>query len=1294
MEPPKPTLQPFDTRDTSSIGTRWTKWKRSLELYMDVNCIVLPSRKKAYLLHYAGQEVQDIFYDIDGHDAAAPVGSDVYREAVRLLDNHFAPLTSIPYDRFVFRNIKQEESESVEKFASRLREQGRLCEYGVALDIRITEQIFDHCRMTELREAILKKKLLTVAEIVEEARILETVQRNREQMVKCAISTEGSSVNQVKQDKKKDVCYRCGHKGHYANDKRCPARGKACDECKVVGHFRKMCENKSVKKSSSSKRKQVLQVGPHEGSSNSDSDDCDSEEDGSGSEIRQVCVTGDEHDMVTCFTGGVKMDWIVDSGAHVNVISRKAWTELKNKGCKISSKQSSKKVLRVYGDGSLKVHRVIETDIATKTKSVHHKIFVVDTEKGGNLLSKRTSIELGILEIHGDIFSVSKKQEPPIGKLKGVQVKLKLDPTVNPVQQPCRRLPIPLQQLVEDKLEDLLQQEIIEPAPLNITWASPLVVTPKDGGKSVRLCVDMRRANRAIIPDRHPLPTFDEIMPYLEGCRFFSKIDLVKAFHQIELAPASREITTFVTPNAYYRYKRLMFGMNCASEVFQREIERVLKGLKGIKVFIDDALVFASTREEHDARLKAVMERLEQNGLTVNLEKCQIGKTSVDFMGHTLSEKGILPMNDKVDAIQRFRNPANPKELRSFMGLVNYVGKFIPNLSTISAPLRKMMHKGSKFQWTEEERRSFENVKKAMSNPQHLAYYSVHNPTSLVTDASDHGLGAVLMQHSGGKLRVVSYASKSLSKTEKKYSTLDKEALAVVWATERFQMYLKGLEFTILTDHKPLVGIFNETSTPNKRQEGWVLRMQEYRYRIKHVPGEINIADPLSRLSEVLAEKTFDKSSEDVLCSIVEVNRPAAVSMTDIIQSSKEDPDVQGIRKALQDDMWEDKLKKYAPFKSELVFAKEVLLRKDRIVVPQVLRETVIMLTHIGHPGREKMKRRIRAAVWWPGIDADVEKFCKECVECQLVAPFDKPEPLRIRELPTASWVHLSGDFLGPLPNGYYLFVLVDLYSRYVIVEPMTRTTSADVISVLKGIFTRMGLPFVLTFDNARNFSSQELSDYCVDNGIKLTHTTPYWPSANGEVERQNQSLLKVLRISKQRGTDWKEALQDYLYMYSLTPHSVTNVAPAQLMFGRRFRDLIPHFRDEVADDEEMRDRDRIIKFGAKESRDKRVGAKQTAVRIGDEVLMKNMTPQNKLETAFLPTPARVIDRAENSLVLETPEGQVYKRNTSHVKQFRRPSNRSDLEVEVSSKPDDVAEARPRRDRVRPKRFEDYTLDV
>ncbi|XP_058828590.1 uncharacterized protein LOC131688402 [Topomyia yanbarensis] len=428
----KPNLPPFDVSDSASIGKRWAKWKRSLELFLEVNCIALASRKRSCLLHYAGPEVQDIFFNIDGHDAVPPAGTYVYREAIRLLDAHFAPLSSVPYERVIFRRMTQLENENVEKFIHRLRDQGRLCEYGNALEMRITKQVFDNGNSDSLREAILKKKLMTVQEITVEGRILETVKRNREEMKK---SVDETSVNVVRKPTREEICFRCGYTGHFASDKKCPAKSKACDKCTIVGHFKKMCKTKIVPKSKTSTRKGKIQQVKNAESLSSESTPDDSSEE----EVQHVYAAGSVSEKVTCFVGGVKLDWVIDSGAHVNVINRVTWKWLKKQGCIVSRQEKSNKTLRVYGDGKLEVYKVIKADIATRNKTVHHEIYVVNNHKRTNLLSRGTSIDLGVLEIHAEVFNVAEPNEPPIGKLKAVQVQIKTDDRIPPVQQACRR---------------------------------------------------------------------------------------------------------------------------------------------------------------------------------------------------------------------------------------------------------------------------------------------------------------------------------------------------------------------------------------------------------------------------------------------------------------------------------------------------------------------------------------------------------------------------------------------------------------------------------------------------------------------------------------------------------------------------------------------------------------------------------------------------------------------------------------------------------------------------------------
>ncbi|XP_039438143.1 uncharacterized protein K02A2.6-like [Culex pipiens pallens] len=1278
-------------------------------------------KKKAMLLHLAGPEVQEIFYDDPEHAAEPPNGSDVFKEAVNLLDKHFEPVVCVPHERVLFRRMKQEGSDGIEQFARKLRHQGNLCDYGGALDMRITEQIFDGSTSDALREAILKKRLVVLKDILEEGRILETIELNKQEAV-ASTSNGPAAVNKVDGGK----CFRCGSLEHFANSKKCPALKKKCDKCGLVGHFKLQCRTKSH--TAKTKKKKVRQV---DSSDEEDSDeDKDSDADSENSEVLHIFSTtmkqsevvresSKYNTKISCSVGGVKLKWTVDSGASVNVIDEGTWELLKKKGCKVSYENNeTRKKLMAYGNNRLDVKGVFKADISHGPKTVHREIYVIRGH-GANLLGKTTSIDLGVLQIKSEVSQVQESKTPAFGKAKGVSVVVELDQKVRPVQQPCRRLPIPLQAVVEAELQKLLDQDVIEYAPNKVTWSSPLVVTPKDGGRKVRLCVDMRRANTAIVPQRYPLPTFDEIMPYLNGCKYFSKIDLTQAFHQLELHPDSREITTFVTPKAYFRFKRLMFGMSIASEVFQRELGKMLKGLEGVKHFIDDILVFGRTREEHDRRLAALMKRIEECGLTVNKLKCQIGQTKVSFMGHLLSSDGILPMEEKVSAIKSFRRPESAEEIRSFLGLANYVGKFIPNLSSISTPLRDMTVKGAKFKWTKQAEKAFTSIKSSLSNPQHLGFYSPESETTLVVDASATGLGAVLLQTDNGQRRVISYASKSLSKTERRYSVLDKEALAIYWAIGRFDMYLRGKFFVVLTDHKPLVKIFATESAPNERQQRWVLNLMGYRFLVRHVPGKANIADPLSRLAQSEEARNCDKDCEKDLCAMVESALPATLTMTELIQAAEEDAETFMLRKAIRTGTWGDDMKRYRPFQNELCYANQVVLRRNKIVVPQSLRERVLDLAHGGHPGSSKMKRRLRAAVWWPGIDQDVDKRCKQCLECQAVGSGPSPEPLCIQEMPSKPWSHLSADFLGPLPNGKYLFVLIDAYSRYCVVEVMTKITSVLVIQRLERIFTRLGLPDILKTDNATNFCSQEFKDYCVDSGIKLTHTTPYWPAANGEVERQNRSILKALKIGQLNGENLEKALQDYLYMYTVTPHAVTGVSPAELMFGRRFKDRFPHLSGEVVVPEEVQERDRIAKYQAKVYRDIKVHAKPSDIQIGDHVLMKNQHRDNKLAPNFNPEPVVVVQKAGNCVTVRTPRGDLFRRNSSHLKPIRssigpaEQANEPDVDGETLAEADFDAEypvaandravtpgigqggdalQRPKRIIKPPARFQDYEL--
>lgn len=418
----------------------------------------------------------------------------------------------------------------------------------------------------------------------------------------------------------------------------------------------------------------------------------------------------------------------------------------------------------------------------------------------------------------------------------------------------------------------------------------------------------------------------------------------------------------------------------------------------------------------------------------------------------------------------------------------------------------------------------------------------------MITDASPVGLGAVLTQRKDNETRIIAYAAKSLSDVECRYAQTEKEALGLVWATERFHYYLYGRSFDLVTDHKPLEVIFGKKSKPCARIERWVLRLQAYNYRVIYKPGKSNIADPLSRLVINSYNETFDEYTEQQVNAIVAAATPTVIQLNEIEEKSKCDDIIQAVKKGIYENNWAEEVKRYKIFETELCFAGEILLRGTRIVMPQVLREHTLNLAHIGHLDMTVMKRRLRSKVWWPNIDAEAEKIVKRCRGCMLVAAPNAPEPLRRKELPLAAWKHVALDYLGPLPSGHNLLVVVDYFSRFIEVRIMTKIDSSATIEKLEEIFARFGNPLSITADNGPQLISAEFKSFCQDNAIQLIFTTPYWPEQNGEVERQNRSLLKRLVISQETNKqNWRRDLLEYLMMYRSTQHSTTMKTPSEM---------------------------------------------------------------------------------------------------------------------------------------------------
>ena len=742
-----------------------------------------------------------------------------------------------------------------------------------------------------------------------------------------------------------------------------------------------------------------------------------------------------------------------------------------------------------------------------------------------------------------------------LGKLKDIELRIHTDPAILPTVQKPRRLPILMQKQVDTEIDKLLDLGVIEPVTKPPTWVNPLVVVPKRDSSNVRICVDMRAANVAIIREPYQISTLDDMLYTFNGCTKFTKLDLNKGYHQISLAPESRDLTTFASHRGIFRYTRLIFGMSAAAELYQKEIEIALTGLPGVKNISDDIIIGGKDENELLQRMEQTFSRLREKQLTINRKKCEFLKDEITYMGHKLSANGISPDKTKINTITALNAPQNVKELRSFLGMITYCAKFIPNFATITEPLRQLLKKGIPWTWDISHQSAFDTLKRLLLSTTTLAYFNPDAYTEVVADASPVGLGAVIFQQqSDGTLRPISYASRALTSVERRYSQIERESLAILFAIQRFRNYLYGIKFDVITDHKPLVtmfSVFNKQLPP--RIERWVMRLMPYNFTVKYRAGSQNSADYLSRSNPLVTSKSSHVMAEEYITYISQNSLPLAVSSQTIEEEQRKDTKLSMVRTNNLSNNFpkHPTTKEFYPIRHLISIANNILLFKNKIIIPSSLQETMLALAHEGHQGIVHTKQRLRSKVWWPGMNQDIYDYISKCHSCQVVTPVKKKPPLQMTPIPNDAWLMLGCDLCGPFPSGESLLVCIDYYSRYPDVEILHKTTTSSITNKLRKSFCRYGAPETLVTDNEPQFANNKIFDALMKEfGVNHRKVTPYHPEANGEVERFNQNLKKCIQAAITAGQNWRIALQNYLLSYRTTPHATTGVAPANLLFG------------------------------------------------------------------------------------------------------------------------------------------------
>ena len=551
---------------------------------------------------------------------------------------------------------------------------------------------------------------------------------------------------------------------------------------------------------------------------------------------------------VTPKVQGVNISMELDTGSAVSVIGLKDF-ESKFPNQKLSN---TKLLLKTYTGEHLKPVGVSNVKVEYGGKVYKLPLYVV--EKGGPALfgrdwlreipldwksiktlatkegssNPKPKVET-ILNKHKAVF------EEKLGEVKGITAKFKLQDNASPKYLKSRTVAYSLRRKVEAEL-DRLESEGTLTKVNHSEWATPIVPVLKKNG-DIRICGDFKvTVNPVLKVDQYPLPKIEDIFAKLSGGQHFTKLDLTQAYLQLPVHDDSKELVTINTHEGLYRYNRMPFGIASAPAIWQRTIEQVLQGIPGVQVLLDDMIITGKSDEEHLHNLDLVLSRLEEYGLRLNLDKCQFFKDNVTFCGHIIDKDGLHKTPDKIEAITNAPTPQTVTQLKSFLGLVNYYGKFLPDLATLLHPLHRLLHKEQSWTWDQKCDDAFQRVKELVTSEQVLTHYDTNKPIKLACDASAYGIGAVISHVINGEEKPIAFASRTLNQAEKNYAQIDKEALGLIWGIKKFHTYLYGRKFLLETDHQPLVHIFKPekgiSATASARIQRYATFLSGYDYEI------------------------------------------------------------------------------------------------------------------------------------------------------------------------------------------------------------------------------------------------------------------------------------------------------------------------------------------------------------------------------------------------------------------------------------------------------------------------------
>lgn len=1139
----------------------WHKWRKLFEVFLKASGVSKePKEVQASLLvnliGSAGYEAFTTFTFDEGES------EDNINCLLEKFDKYFGTKPNITVRRFKFFTRNQEDGENIDQYVTSLRVLSQQCEFSELHESLLRDKIVCGIVNNTVRDRLLRTDDLSLSKAIQ---ICQAAEMSKEESQCIDGVSAGVQVNAVQTGSsarggrrargrrgagaagprparmQRSTCELCGS-GWCHGGERCPARNAKCYVCEKKGHFSRVCEQKKA-------IRKVLNLSVETVNSDDSGDELffvnTLEED------KQQCKSSMEWiEVVKC--QGINISLKIDTGSMINVISKVTYLNL---GLLITDLKPFTKRVHSFTGNQLPIIGIANVPIVfNKTRYVLS--FVVADLNCQNVLGLEGCIALGLIsQIHAINIDHYYDLFQGLGKLPG-KYSIVVDKNVQPVVCPTRKTPLGLKDKLLVEIHRMEQLGVVRKVTHPTSWVNAIVLVAKKNG-SIRVCLDPRPLNRAVRRAQYSLPTVPELAARLRGATVFSVLDARCGFWMVQLDDASADLCTFSTPFGRYQFLRLPYGINCAPEVFHAKLRQHLEDLEGVESFIDDVIVWGRTRDEHDRRLECLLRRAKDIGVKFNRDKCKFGVTEITYLGHKFDANGMRADDSKVKAIREMPYPTDRKALERFLGMVNYLAKFIQNYSESVNVLRSLLKKESEWSWESQHSEAVDRLKAKLSSAPVLALYSDSEPIVLSVDASSVALGAVLLQ-SG---RPVEFASLTLSDTQTRYAHIEKEMLAIVFGVERFRQYIYGRsDITVHTDHKPLESLFNKplVSVPARLQR-MMMRVQGYDFKVVYTPGKyMYIADTLSRAP--LKEIMHDRVSAEVevqTCFMLE-NVPFSQSNMEAIQKETE---------LASDGRWliryitngwpknrrdvNESVNVFWPYREQLHCVHGIVFKEECVFIPRALRENMLSRVHEGHLGIERCKRRAREVMFWPGMCEDVERVVRACAACALHAPRPRRQPLLQHNVPALPWHKLASDTFEYKKKNY--IVLVDYFSNYVEVGQLSSVSSRQVITFMKEQFSRHGIPAELVSDNGPAYSSQEFKRFMSDWEIRHETASPHYPQSNGKSERTVQTVKNLLKKCVDSGQDFNLALLNF----RATPrHNIDS--PAQMLMGRRLKTRLP----------------------------------------------------------------------------------------------------------------------------------------